>query len=44
MVRAIVDGEGPVVIFVHGFSEPWYSWRHQIEPPVRLGYQAVSTD
>ena len=23
-------GEGPMVLFVHGFPESWYSWRHQI--------------
>ena len=23
-------GEGPVVLFLHGFPELWYSWRHQI--------------
>src|SRR4029453_19536275 len=26
----VVDGEGPLVILLHGFPEFWYSWRHQI--------------
>src|SRR5438552_2935089 len=29
-VHCAVDGDGPLVIFLHGFPECWYSWRHQI--------------
>ncbi len=29
-LRAVVQGQGPLVIMVHGFPESWYSWRHQI--------------
>eukprot|EP01035_Chromulina_nebulosa_P029186 gene29185-38661_t len=29
-LRAAVEGEGPLVVMVHGFPESWYSWRHQI--------------
>ena len=24
------QGQGPLVIFCHGFPEIWYSWRHQL--------------
>ena len=24
-------GEGPLVIFCHGWPESWYSWRHQLQ-------------
>ena len=24
------DGDGPLIIMVHGWPESWYSWRHQI--------------
>lgn len=24
-------GEGPLVVFIHGFPDFWYSWRHQME-------------
>ena len=29
-LHCAVDGEGPLVIFLHGFPECWYSWRHQL--------------
>lgn len=27
----VTQGEGPLMLFLHGFPEFWYSWRHQIE-------------
>jgi pimeloyl-ACP methyl ester carboxylesterase len=29
-LHCAVDGEGPLVVMLHGFPESWYSWRHQI--------------
>ena len=29
-LHCAVDGSGPLVIFLHGFPECWYSWRHQL--------------
>ncbi|KAI4332028.1 hypothetical protein L6164_016969 [Bauhinia variegata] len=37
-------GEGPVVLFLHGFPELWYSWRHHILALSSLGYHAVAPD
>lgn len=37
-------GQGPVVLFIHGFPELWYSWRHQILALASLGYRAVAPD
>lgn len=37
-------GEGPVVLFLHGFPELWYSWRHQILALGSLGYHTVAPD
>jgi len=35
-------GEGPLVIFCHGWPESWYSWRHQIRAVGNQGYRAVA--
>ncbi|XP_028793541.1 uncharacterized protein LOC114749217 [Neltuma alba] len=37
-------GEGPVVLFLHGFPELWYSWRHQILSLSSRGFRAVAPD
>ncbi|KAJ7973320.1 Epoxide hydrolase 2 [Quillaja saponaria] len=37
-------GQGPIVLFLHGFPELWYSWRHQILALSSLGYHAVAPD
>lgn len=43
-LRAVVEGDGPLVVFVHGFPESWYSWRHQIAPVVAAGFTACAID
>lgn len=43
-LRAAVEGEGPLVVMVHGFPESWYSWRHQIGPIAAAGYQVAAID
>nr|GMD80616.1 bifunctional epoxide hydrolase 2-like [Ipomoea batatas]GME09308.1 bifunctional epoxide hydrolase 2-like [Ipomoea batatas] len=37
-------GEGPLVLFLHGFPELWYSWRHQMLFLAAKGYRAVAPD
>ncbi|CAJ1961973.1 unnamed protein product [Sphenostylis stenocarpa] len=37
-------GEGPVVLFLHGFPELWHSWHNQIAALGSLGYHAVAPD
>ncbi|XP_059647741.1 uncharacterized protein LOC132294035 [Cornus florida] len=37
-------GQGPVVLFLHGFPELWYTWRHQILYMAAHGYRAVAPD
>ena len=37
-------GEGPLVLFVHGFPESWYSWRNQLPAVAAAGYRAVAID
>ncbi|XP_057439259.1 uncharacterized protein LOC130731090 [Lotus japonicus] len=37
-------GSGPVILFLHGFPELWYSWRHQLLSLSALGYRAIAPD
>ncbi|KMZ70009.1 Epoxide hydrolase 1 [Zostera marina] len=37
-------GEGTVILFIHGFPELWYSWRHQIVALADRGYHSVAPD
>ncbi len=43
-IHAVSQGQGPLVLLVHGFPESWYSWRHQIEALAAAGYRAVAID
>lgn len=43
-VRAAIQGEGPLVLMVHGFPESWYSWRHQMAPLAAAGFTACAID
>jgi pimeloyl-ACP methyl ester carboxylesterase len=43
-LRVAVEGEGPLVILVHGWPELWYSWRHQMGPLAAAGYRVVAPD
>jgi pimeloyl-ACP methyl ester carboxylesterase len=38
------QGEGPLVLLLHGFPESWYSWRNQFQPLVDAGYRVVAPD
>lgn len=37
-------GEGPLVLFLHGFPDFWYSWRNQLGPIAKAGFRAVALD
>ncbi|XP_062013212.1 uncharacterized protein LOC133729664 isoform X2 [Rosa rugosa] len=38
-------GTGPnVVVFLHGFPEIWYSWRHQMVAVANAGFRAIAPD
>lgn len=43
-IRAAVQGDGPLVVMVHGFPESWYSWRHQMAPLAAAGFTACAID
>ncbi|MFD3455115.1 alpha/beta fold hydrolase [Streptomyces sp. NPDC058691] len=38
------QGEGPLVVLLHGFPESWYSWRHQMGPLAAAGYRVAAPD
>jgi pimeloyl-ACP methyl ester carboxylesterase len=40
----VVEGNGPLVILLHGFQQCWYLWRHQIDPLVAAGFQVAVLD
>lgn len=39
----VTQGEGPLMLMLHGFPEFWYSWRHQI-PAFANDYRVVALD
>lgn len=43
-IHVVEQGEGPLVLLVHGFPESWYSWRHQLPVLAAAGYRAVAMD
>ncbi|MDY7099597.1 MAG: alpha/beta hydrolase [Actinomycetota bacterium] len=43
-IHAVSMGQGPLVLFVHGFPESWYSWRHQLPAVADAGFRAVAID
>ena len=39
----VTQGEGPLMLMLHGFPEFWYSWRHQI-PEFARDHKVVALD
>lgn len=40
----LIQGEGPLVVFMHGFPDLAISWRHQMRAVADAGYRAVAPD
>jgi pimeloyl-ACP methyl ester carboxylesterase len=40
----VEQGEGPLVVLLHGFPEFWFSWRFQIPALVAAGFRVVAPD
>ena len=43
-LNVAVQGEGPLIVCVHGWPELWYSWRHQIAHFAARGYKVAALD
>jgi pimeloyl-ACP methyl ester carboxylesterase len=43
-IRYAEIGEGPLVLFCHGWPESWYSWRHQLTALGAAGFRCVAPD
>lgn len=43
-LRCVVEGQGPLVLLLHGFPQCWYLWRHQIDPLVSAGFRVCVPD
>ena len=43
-LRTVVEGQGPLVILLHGWPQCWYLWRHQIDPIIEAGFQVAVPD
>jgi pimeloyl-ACP methyl ester carboxylesterase len=43
-INAVIAGEGPLVLLVHGFPEGAWAWRHQLPALAAAGYRAVAID
>ena len=42
-IHYVIEGQGAPVVFIHGWPEFWYSWRHQI-PVLSERYQVIVPD
>lgn len=40
----LTQGDGPLVVFMHGFPELAISWRHQLAAVAEAGYRGVAPD
>ncbi|KAJ0791241.1 putative soluble epoxide hydrolase [Helianthus annuus] len=43
-VAEIGSEPAPAVIFLHGFPEIWYTWRHQMIAVANAGFRAIAPD
>lgn len=43
-LRTVTQGDGPLVLMVHGFPGLAWSWRHQMAPLAKAGFRAVAID
>ena len=42
-LHAVIGGEGPPLLLVHGWPQTWYAWRH-VMPALAADFQVVAVD
>ena len=40
----VEEGQGPLVLLLHGYPFLWYLWRHQVKALAAAGYRVVAPD
>ena len=43
-LNVVEQGDGPAVLFVHGFPDGWRGWRRQMAAVADAGYRAIALD
>lgn len=43
-IHYVEEGQGPLLIMLHGYPFLWYLWRHQIKALAAAGYRVVAPD
>lgn len=43
-LQTVVEGDGPLLVLLHGWPQCGYLWRHQIDPLVAAGYRVAVPD
>ena len=43
-LNVLVEGEGPLVVLLHGFPQCSFLWRHQIDPIIEAGFRVAVPD
>ncbi len=43
-LHVVLEGDGPLVVVLHGWPEYWWSWRHQISALTEAGFRVAAFD
>ncbi len=42
-MHAVIGGNGPALVLIHGFPQTWWAWRHMM-PQLASRYTVVAVD
>jgi pimeloyl-ACP methyl ester carboxylesterase len=43
-IHFVEEGEGPMIVLLHGYPESWLTWERQLTPLAQAGYRVVAPD